>query len=487
MSFISKTIKKKQTATQSNNTSSSEEMSKCPKCGEPVYFAERKTILGKDWHSRCLRCDNCDKALTPGQHSAHLDKPYCNGCYQSMFGPEGFRQGTVEPRKIVIKGTPPARRDTFSKSDLKTRIKEYNMYKVNPVDKLKSRETNGQILFEGLLKLYWGLKQPIILSSGFMYSRRHSSIRGSMADFVNIDDETYKEMLAEAEEEKMKREGGQEWKKEGVQEKERSGKKVHEIVSTGWDSQERMPPPRLPGDEFSEVDLTKSMPSSGFNSLPHRKNHRQPSVGSGSSGDEEADGNVGSRSLTRGTSVDPAMFNSRSPIRKRSASFRKISKQKRIEGKAQSDIHHKFTPPHGSATSVRVTSTIPTKDVILMLIAKYQVENPVSEFALCVVHDSGVHEYLSNEDYPLQRRLRLGPSEDIAKIFITEVNLEEEKEQLTEEVAAWIKFSLTELQQFNKKFVEEMLREEDKIKQRFSSVKEALKKQLQNGRLETDV
>ncbi len=27
-------------------------------------------ILGKDWHSACLRCDTCDVLLTPGQHSA---------------------------------------------------------------------------------------------------------------------------------------------------------------------------------------------------------------------------------------------------------------------------------------------------------------------------------------------------------------------------------------------------------------------------------
>ena len=37
-------------------------------------------------------------------------------------------------------------------------------------------------------------------------------------------------------------------------------------------------------------------------------------------------------------SIDPGGFNSRSPIRKRSASFRKISKQKRIEGRANSEM-----------------------------------------------------------------------------------------------------------------------------------------------------
>ena len=36
----------------------------------PSLPAERKVILGKDWHSHCLRCDECDKPLTPGQHSA---------------------------------------------------------------------------------------------------------------------------------------------------------------------------------------------------------------------------------------------------------------------------------------------------------------------------------------------------------------------------------------------------------------------------------
>ena len=40
-------------------------------------------------------------------------------------------------------------------------------------------------------------------------------------------------------------------------------------------------------------------------------------------------------------SLEPGIYNSRSPIRKRSASFRKISKQKRIEGKARSDMVRK--------------------------------------------------------------------------------------------------------------------------------------------------
>ncbi|CAG2066629.1 unnamed protein product [Timema podura] len=55
-----------------------------------VFLAERKTSLGKDWHSACLRCEKCNKTLTPGQHAEHEGKPYChNPCYSALFGPGG--------------------------------------------------------------------------------------------------------------------------------------------------------------------------------------------------------------------------------------------------------------------------------------------------------------------------------------------------------------------------------------------------------------
>ena len=33
----------------------------------------------------------------------HHDKPYCNGCYQMLFGPEGYRADSIEPRKVLKK------------------------------------------------------------------------------------------------------------------------------------------------------------------------------------------------------------------------------------------------------------------------------------------------------------------------------------------------------------------------------------------------
>ncbi|XP_068109447.1 cysteine-rich protein 1 [Hyperolius riggenbachi] len=72
-------------------------MPKCPKCQKEVYFAERVTSLNKDWHRPCLKCEKCNKTLTPGGHAEHEGKPYCNSpCYAALFGPKGFGRGGTE-------------------------------------------------------------------------------------------------------------------------------------------------------------------------------------------------------------------------------------------------------------------------------------------------------------------------------------------------------------------------------------------------------
>ncbi|EDO32617.1 predicted protein [Nematostella vectensis] len=72
-------------------------MPKCPSCAKEVYFAEKVTSLGKDWHRACLRCEKCKKTLTCGSHAQHEGKPYCNiPCYSALFGPKGFGHGGTE-------------------------------------------------------------------------------------------------------------------------------------------------------------------------------------------------------------------------------------------------------------------------------------------------------------------------------------------------------------------------------------------------------
>ncbi|KAM5239859.1 cysteine-rich protein 2 isoform 1-T1 [Hipposideros larvatus] len=68
----------------------------CPRCDKRVYFAEKVTSLGKDWHRPCLRCERCGKTLTPGGHAEHDGQPYCHKpCYGILFGPKGVNTGAV--------------------------------------------------------------------------------------------------------------------------------------------------------------------------------------------------------------------------------------------------------------------------------------------------------------------------------------------------------------------------------------------------------
>ncbi|XP_029417482.1 cysteine-rich protein 3 isoform X3 [Nannospalax galili] len=41
----------------------------CPQCQQPVYFAEKVSSLGKNWHRFCLKCERCHSILSPGGHA----------------------------------------------------------------------------------------------------------------------------------------------------------------------------------------------------------------------------------------------------------------------------------------------------------------------------------------------------------------------------------------------------------------------------------
>ncbi|XP_018086755.1 cysteine-rich protein 2 isoform X1 [Xenopus laevis] len=82
--------------TASSITTFTGEPNLCPRCGKKVYFAEKVTSLGKDWHRPCLRCERCSKTLTPGSHAEHDGQPYCHKpCYGILFGPKGVNTGGV--------------------------------------------------------------------------------------------------------------------------------------------------------------------------------------------------------------------------------------------------------------------------------------------------------------------------------------------------------------------------------------------------------
>uniref|UniRef100_A0A8C9G5Y3 LIM zinc-binding domain-containing protein n=1 Tax=Pavo cristatus TaxID=9049 RepID=A0A8C9G5Y3_PAVCR len=58
----------------------------CPR----TRLSEKVSSLGKDWHKFCLKCERCNKTLTPGGHAEHDGKPFCHKpCYATLFGPKG--------------------------------------------------------------------------------------------------------------------------------------------------------------------------------------------------------------------------------------------------------------------------------------------------------------------------------------------------------------------------------------------------------------
>ncbi|KAK7113266.1 ras association domain-containing protein 4-like isoform X2 [Littorina saxatilis] len=72
-----------------------------------LYYgdAERKTSLGRDWHPSCLKCVECGRVLTPGQHAEHKGNPYCAPCYKANFGPAllGYGSNLASPANFAKK------------------------------------------------------------------------------------------------------------------------------------------------------------------------------------------------------------------------------------------------------------------------------------------------------------------------------------------------------------------------------------------------
>ncbi|XP_036402553.1 ras association domain-containing protein 4a [Megalops cyprinoides] len=136
-----------------------------------------------------------------------------------------------------------------------------------------------------------------------------------------------------------------------------------------------------------------------------------------------------------------------------------------------------FTPAYGSVTNVRVNSTMTTVQVLNLLLNKFRVENKSEEFALYVVHESGERTKLKDTEYPLVVRVLHGPCEKIAKIFLMETDLGEE---VTYDVAQYIKFEMPVLDSFVEKLKEEEEREISKLTRKYSALKSMILQQLED-------
>ncbi|KAJ3436181.1 lim domain family [Anaeramoeba flamelloides] len=66
---------------------------RCPKCNRAVYFNEKITALGNDWHKTCFKCTSCNKRLVAGAFNEHDNDPYCKKCYNNNFRGTGYGSG----------------------------------------------------------------------------------------------------------------------------------------------------------------------------------------------------------------------------------------------------------------------------------------------------------------------------------------------------------------------------------------------------------
>ncbi|KAF3851271.1 hypothetical protein F7725_013043, partial [Dissostichus mawsoni] len=134
-----------------------------------------------------------------------------------------------------------------------------------------------------------------------------------------------------------------------------------------------------------------------------------------------------------------------------------------------------FTPSFGSVTNVRINSCMRTPQVLRVLLNKFKIENSPDDFALYLVHTSGERAKLKRTDHPLVLRVMQGPCEQVCKVFLMEADLGEE---VTYDVAQYIKFEMPVLQSFITKLKEEEDREVQKLRRRYTYLRCIIEKQL---------
>ncbi|NXC22409.1 RASF2 protein, partial [Corythaeola cristata] len=180
----------------------------------------------------------------------------------------------------------------------------------------------------------------------------------------------------------------------------------------------------------------------------------------------------------------PQLMRTRSDVGvRRRGSSRTPSEQRRIRRHRFSInghfYNHKtsvFTPAYGSVTNVRINSTMTTPQVLKLLLNKFKIENSAEEFALYIVHTSGEKQKLRASDYPLIARILQGPCEQVSKVFLME---KDQVEEVTYDVAQYIKFEMPVLRSFIQKLEEEEDREVKKLMRKYSILRLMIKQRLE--------
>ncbi|XP_027862425.1 ras association domain-containing protein 4a isoform X1 [Xiphophorus couchianus] len=283
------------------------------------------------------------------------------------------------------------------KSDILSLLRTYNCYHEGKNFQLRTREEDAQLILEGLLNIYWGLRRPIRLQM-FDYNERFRLNRNEISTAA-------KQASAESNNNSLNREPRPADGDIGGQEEEDSP----QLLRTRSDA------------SFMRVQRRSNTHTAG--DLQRLRTHR--------------------------FSINGHFYNHKTSV---------------------------FTPAYGSVTNVRVNSSMTTGQVLNLLLHKFRVENNSEDFVLYMVHESGERTRLKNDEHPLVTRVLYGPCEKISKIFITEADLGEE---VTYDVAQYIKFEIPVLDSFVEKLKEEEEREIVKLTKKYSALRSMILHQLE--------
>ncbi|XP_071072138.1 ras association domain-containing protein 6 isoform X2 [Dasypus novemcinctus] len=134
-----------------------------------------------------------------------------------------------------------------------------------------------------------------------------------------------------------------------------------------------------------------------------------------------------------------------------------------------------FTPAFGSETKVRINSNMRTEEVIKQLLQKFKIENSPQDFALYIIFATGEQRRLKKTDIPLLQRLLQGPSKKNARIFL----MDKDAEEISSDVAQYINFHFSLLESILQRLCEEEKREIQRITTKFKMEKAIILKCLQ--------
>ncbi|KAM7408799.1 hypothetical protein PAMA_002495 [Pampus argenteus] len=304
------------------------------------------------------------------------------------------------------------------KSDVLSLLRTYNCYHEGKNFQLRIREEDGELILEGLLNIYWGLRRPIRLqmhddNERFRLNRYDNPVQtltqrplcAKLTDVRNDRSAVAKQLSAESNNNSLDREDGAASGDMGGEEEEESP----QLLRTRSDA--------------SFMQVQRRSKTHTARDLQRLRTHR--------------------------FSINGHFYNHKTSV---------------------------FTPAYGSVTNVRVNSSMTTVQVLNLLLHKFRVENKSEEFVFYMVHESGERVRLRDGEYPLVARVLYGPCEKISKIFITEADLGEE---VTYDVAQYIKFEIPVLDSFVEKLKEEEEREINKLTKKYSALKSMIQHQLE--------